>query len=61
MGFVIPLTFGALSSATITIVYKASEYTRWSFRMDETQALMWGVGHTVVHAAFGFTRTLATL
>ena len=56
MGFVIPLTLGALSSATITFVYKAS-----SFRMDETHAMMWGSGQTVVHAAFGITRILATL
>ena len=56
MGFVIPLTLGALSSATITFVYKAS-----SFRMDETHAMMWGFGQTVVHAAFGITRILATL
>ena len=56
MGFVIPLTLGALSSATITFVYKAS-----SFRMDETHAMMWGCGQTVVHASFGITRILATL
>ena len=56
MGFVIPLTLGALSSATIGFVYKAS-----SFRMDGTHAMMWGFGQTVVHAAFGITRILATL
>ena len=47
---------GALSSATISFVYKAS-----SFRMDETHAMMWGCGQTVVHASFGITRILATL
>ena len=56
MGFIIPLTLGALSSATISFVYKAS-----SFRMDETHAMMWGCGQTVVHASFGITRILATL
>merc|ERR1712156_775514 len=56
LGFIIPLTLRALSSATISFVYKAS-----SFRMDETHAMMWGCGQTVVHASFGITRILATL
>lgn len=56
MGVVIPLSLGMLSSAAIAFVYKTS-----SFKMDPTHAMMWGVGQTVIHAAVGFTRILATL
>jgi len=56
MGFVIPITLGAVSSACIAFVYKTS-----SFTMGNTHALMWGVGMTIVHAAFGTTRIMATL
>ena len=56
MGFILPLTLGAVSSACIAFVYKTS-----SFTMGTTHALMWGVGMTLVHAAFGTTRIMATL
>jgi predicted membrane protein len=56
MGVVIPLTLGVVSSASIAFVYKTS-----SFDMDQSHAMMWGVGQTVIHAAFGSFRLLATL
>jgi hypothetical protein len=56
MGTVIPCSLGLLSSAAIAFVYKHS-----SFSMVPTHAMMWGVGQTVIHAAVGFTRILATL
>ncbi len=56
MGIVNPLTLGVVSSASIAFVYKTS-----SFEMDHTHAMMWGVGQTVIHAAFGAFRFLATL
>ena len=56
MGVIIPCSLGLLSSAAIAFVYKHS-----SFSMFPTHAMMWGVGQTVIHAAVGFTRILATL
>ncbi len=56
MGFVLPLTLGAVSSASVAFVYKTS-----NFRMETSHAILWGVGQTVIHAAFGTTRILATL
>ena len=56
MGFVLPLTLGAVSSAAVAFVYKTS-----SFGMQTSHAVMWGVGQTVIHAFFGVTRIIATL
>jgi len=56
MGLVIPLSLGLLSSGAIAFVYKHS-----NFSMVPIHAAMWGVGQTVIHAAVGFTRILATL
>merc|ERR1719167_1204713 len=56
MGLIIPLSLGLLSSGAIAFVYKHS-----NFSMVPIHAMMWGVGHTVTHAAVGFTRILATL
>lgn len=56
MGTIIPCSLGLLSSAAIAFVYKHS-----SFSMFPTHAMMWGVGQTVIHAAVGVTRVLATL
>nr|ACO14605.1 Transmembrane protein 170 [Caligus clemensi] len=56
MGLLIPLSLGMISSAAIAFVYKTS-----NFKMDYTHAMMWGIGQTVIHAAFGATRILATL
>ncbi|KAL1129326.1 hypothetical protein AAG570_013855 [Ranatra chinensis] len=56
MGLVTPLTSGVVSSATIAFVYRAS-----SFQMAPMYAMFWGVGQTVLGAAIGFTRVLATL
>jgi len=56
MGTIIPCSLGVLSSAAVAFVYKHS-----SFTMVPTHAMMWGVGQTVIHAAVGFTRILATL
>ena len=56
MGFVIPMSLGVVSSASIAWVYKTS-----SFRMQSSHAVMWGVGQTCIHAVFGLTRILATL
>ena len=56
MGFVLPLTLGVLSSASVAFVYKTS-----SFGMETSHAIMWGAGQTVIHAFFGVTRILATL
>ncbi len=56
MGFILPLTLGLLSSASVAFVYKTS-----SFGMSTSHAIMWGVGQTVIHAFFGVTRILATL
>lgn len=56
MGLIIPLSLGLLSSGAIAFVYKHS-----NFSMVPIHAMMWGVGQTVIHAAVGFTRILATL
>ena len=56
MGLVIPCSLGLLSSGAIAFVYKHS-----NFSMVPIHAAMWGVGQTVIHAAVGFTRILATL
>jgi len=56
MGWVIPLSLGLISSVCVSFVYKASNFTMLPFH-----AMMWGVGQTVIHAAVGFTRILATL
>jgi di/tricarboxylate transporter len=56
MGLIIPLSLGLLSSGAIAFVYKHS-----NFSMVPVHAMMWGVGQTVLHAAVGFTRILATL
>uniref|UniRef100_A0A0A9ZB48 Transmembrane protein 170A n=1 Tax=Lygus hesperus TaxID=30085 RepID=A0A0A9ZB48_LYGHE len=56
MGIGGPFTSGILSSAAIAFVYRAS-----SMQMTSLQALLWGVGQTVLGAAVGFTRILATL
>ena len=47
MGVILPLTLGVVSSASIAFVYKTS-----SFEMDQSHAMMWGVGQTVIHAFF---------
>ena len=49
-------SLGLLSSGAIAFVYKHS-----NFSMVPIHAMMWGVGQTVIHAAVGFTRILATL
>jgi hypothetical protein len=56
MGVVTALTSGVLSSAAIAFVYRAS-----SFQMAPLYAMFWGVGQTLLGAAIGFTRVLATL
>jgi hypothetical protein len=56
MGAIIPCSLGLLSSAAIAFVYKHS-----SFSMVPTHAMAWGLGQTLIHAAVGFTRILATL
>lgn len=56
MGAVIPCSLGLMSSAAVAVVYKYS-----GFNMFPSHAMMWGVGQTLIHAAVGFTRILATL
>ncbi|KAG8286934.1 transmembrane protein 170A [Homalodisca vitripennis] len=56
MGTFTPLTSGAASSAAIAFVYRAS-----SLKMMPSYAVIWGVGQTLLAAAVGFTRILATL
>uniref|UniRef100_A0A1B6CSZ3 Transmembrane protein 170A n=1 Tax=Clastoptera arizonana TaxID=38151 RepID=A0A1B6CSZ3_9HEMI len=56
MGTLAPITSGLVSSAAISFVYRAS-----SLKMLPVYALFWGVGQTVLAAAVGFTRILATL
>lgn len=56
MGMSGPLIAGAFSSAVIAFVYRAA-----SLQMSPLYACMWGIGQTVVSAAVGFTRILATL
>jgi len=56
MGLAVPLSLGLITSAAIAFVYKHS-----NFSMAPIHAAMWGVGQTVIHAAVGFTRILATL
>lgn len=56
MGTFAPLSSGVVSSAAIAFVYRAS-----SLQMDPLYALFWGVGQTILAAAVGFTRILATL
>ena len=56
MGLAVPLSLGLITSAAIAFVYKHS-----NLHMDPIYAAMWGVGQTVIHAAVGFTRILATL
>ncbi|XP_014243454.1 transmembrane protein 170A [Cimex lectularius] len=56
MGVGGPLTSGVLSSGAIAFVYRAS-----SLQMTPLHACFWGIGQTIVGAAIGFTRVLATL
>ncbi|RZF39408.1 hypothetical protein LSTR_LSTR000929 [Laodelphax striatellus] len=56
MGVVQPISSGVVSSAAIASVYRAS-----MIQMAPVYALLWGVGQTVLAAAVGFTRILATL
>lgn len=56
MGVIQPLSSGVVSSAAIAGVYRAS-----MIQMAPLHALFWGIGQTVLAAAVGFTRILATL
>jgi Putative transmembrane protein 170. len=56
MGVFPPLTSGIISSAMIAMVYSCAEMS-----MAPVYAMFWGVGQTVLSAAVGFTRILATL
>ena len=56
MGIMVPLSLGLITSAAIAFVYQNS-----NFFMAPIHAAMWGVGQTVIHAAVGVTRILATL
>lgn len=50
------MTSGIVSSAIIASVYKAS-----MIEMTPLYAIVWGVGQTLLSAAVGVTRILATL
>uniref|UniRef100_T1GX72 Transmembrane protein 170A n=1 Tax=Megaselia scalaris TaxID=36166 RepID=T1GX72_MEGSC len=56
MGVVFPVTSGAVSSACIAFVHRAS-----SIQINAIYAMIWGVGQTILSACLGFTRILATL
>lgn len=56
MGILTPMTSGIVSSAIIACVYKAS-----MIKMTPLYAIVWGVGQTLLSAAVGVTRILATL
>ncbi|XP_064611524.1 transmembrane protein 170A-like [Liolophura sinensis] len=56
MGILSPITGGAVTSAAIAGVYRASGFTMAPF-----YALVWGVGQTIVMVFISFTRILATL
>ncbi|XP_054285885.1 transmembrane protein 170A [Macrosteles quadrilineatus] len=56
MGTLTPLACGAMSSAAVALVYRAS-----ATKMMPAYAVMWGIGQTLIGAAVGFTRILATL
>ncbi|KAK9502457.1 hypothetical protein O3M35_011233 [Rhynocoris fuscipes] len=56
MGVGGPLTSGVFTSAAIAFVYRASLHS-----MTPLYACIWGIGQTVLGAAVGFTRILATL
>lgn len=56
VGIFAPLSSGIVSSATIAFVHRAS-----SIQMQPLYAMFWGVGQTLLSAAVGFTRILATL
>lgn len=56
MGILTPITSGVVSSAIIAFVYRAS-----MIPMAPLYAMFWGTGQTLLSAAVGFTRILATL
>ena len=56
MGLLSPLTGGAVTSAAIAGVYRAS-----GFEMAPLYAFVYGVGQTIVVIFISFTRILATL
>lgn len=56
MGIISPLTGGAICSAAIAGVYRASD-----FHMHPYYALVWGIGQTVAVIIISFSRILATL
>ncbi|VVC33561.1 Transmembrane protein 170 [Cinara cedri] len=56
VGIFAPLSSGVVSSATIAFVYRES-----GIQMQPLYAMFWGVGQTLLAAAVGFTRILATL
>lgn len=56
MGIGGPLTCGVFTSAAVAFVYRSSSHS-----MTPLYACIWGIGQTVLAAAVGFTRILATL
>lgn len=56
MGLLSPITGGAVTSAAIAGVYRAS-----GFEMAPLYAFVWGVGQTIIVIFISFTRILATL
>lgn len=56
MGILSPIIGGAITSAAIAGIYRAS-----GFEMGKLYALVWGVGQTIVLILISFTRILATL
>jgi len=56
MGIASPATCGAVTSAAIAFVYRAS-----SLPMTCLHAMLWGTGQTVATICISFTRVLATL
>lgn len=56
MGVLTPMSSGIVSSAVIASLYKAA-----TIKMAPLYAMFWGVGQTLLSAAVGFTRILATL
>lgn len=56
MGFLSPLTGGALSSAAIAGFYRGSDFT-----LEPEFAMCWGVGQTVVLVVVSFSRILPSI
>jgi len=55
-GMLIPLTVGLATSVCVAFVYTAS-----NIDMSLCEGVLWGIGHTITHSLYAYSRMLAAL